>query len=76
MITWLLTRLIYGYQYLISPLIGPRCRFIPSCSNYAIDAIQTHGALLGCGYTFLRLLKCHPWHPGGFDPVPPRSHKK
>lgn len=63
--------LLRGYQYLISPLLGPRCRFHPSCSHYAIEALQQHGLLRGLWLTLRRLLRCHPWHPGGHDPVPP-----
>lgn len=62
--------LIKGYQYCISPLIGPRCRFYPSCSHYALEAVQTHGSLRGSFLAIKRVLKCHPFHPGGFDPVP------
>ncbi|WP_084429142.1 membrane protein insertion efficiency factor YidD [Aliagarivorans marinus] len=58
------------YQYLISPMLGPRCRFHPSCSDYAIEAIKIHGVVKGCWLTGQRLLKCHPLHPGGEDPVP------
>ena len=61
--------IIRGYQLLISPLLGPVCRFEPSCSHYAVEAIRRHGACYGAGLTVTRLLKCHPWHPGGFDPV-------
>lgn len=64
--------LIRGYQLLVSPLLGPRCRFYPSCSHYAIDAIDTHGALRGVWLTVKRISRCHPWNEGGFDPVPPR----
>ncbi|NVK43021.1 MAG: membrane protein insertion efficiency factor YidD [Oceanospirillaceae bacterium] len=67
----LLIALIRGYQLLISPLLGPRCRFYPSCSQYGIEAIRSHGPLRGSWLTLRRLLKCHPGHPGGFDPVPP-----
>nr|WP_245929264.1 membrane protein insertion efficiency factor YidD [Agarilytica rhodophyticola] len=63
------------YQYLISPLLGPRCRFEPSCSNYAEQAIRTHGIIRGIGYALKRLIKCHPWHPGGFDPVPTKERQ-
>lgn len=56
------------YQVTISPLLGPRCRFEPSCSQYAIDAISSKGLLRGGWMGFLRLLKCHPFHPGGYDP--------
>ena len=64
--------LIRVYQYVISPLLGPRCRFWPSCSSYAIDAVRLHGPLEGGWLALKRILKCHPWHPGGVDPVPPR----
>jgi putative membrane protein insertion efficiency factor len=62
--------LIRGYQLVISPLLGPRCRFYPSCSQYAIEAIETHGASRGVWLTIKRISRCHPWHEGGFDPVP------
>ena len=58
------------YRYLLSPLLGPRCRFMPSCSEYAMQALHTHGAVRGGWLSTRRLCKCHPWHPGGFDPVP------
>lgn len=61
--------LIQGYRMVISPLYGPTCRFEPSCSQYASDAIRKYGALQGLGLTILRLMKCHPFHPGGEDPV-------
>ncbi|HEV7606038.1 MAG TPA: membrane protein insertion efficiency factor YidD [Steroidobacteraceae bacterium] len=67
---YVLKVLIRGYQLVISPLIGPRCRFYPSCSHYAIEAIETHGALRGSWLTMKRISRCHPWHEGGFDPVP------
>ncbi|GAB6039935.1 membrane protein insertion efficiency factor YidD [Endothiovibrio diazotrophicus] len=69
----LLTILIRAYQYLLSPFIGQHCRFHPSCSNYTLEAIQTHGALRGGWLGLRRLLRCHPWHPGGFDPVPDKK---
>ena len=59
------------YQYLLSPLLGPSCRFTPSCSVYAIEALRQHGLVRGGWLTIGRLLRCHPWHPGGLDPVPP-----
>lgn len=63
------------YRYLLSPMLGPRCRFLPSCSEYAIQALHTHGAMHGGWLSARRLCKCHPWHPGGFDPVPdPAGH--
>lgn len=61
--------LVKGYQYLISPWLGTRCRFEPSCSHYAIEALQTYGMLRGGAMACRRLMRCHPWHPGGFDPV-------
>jgi len=65
-----LTALIRGYRYLISPMLGPNCRFFPSCSCYAQEAIETHGAMKGSYLAARRILRCHPWHPGGYDPVP------
>lgn len=62
--------LIRFYQRWISPLLGANCRFYPSCSCYAHEAIARHGALKGCGLACCRLLRCHPWHAGGYDPVP------
>jgi len=59
------------YKKFISPLLPPRCRFAPTCSVYAMEAIEIHGALRGSYYAVRRLLKCHPFHPGGYDPVPP-----
>ncbi|MCL1051158.1 membrane protein insertion efficiency factor YidD [Shewanella abyssi] len=70
---WLATTIIRGYQVLISPMLGPRCRFNPTCSHYAIEAIRLHGFVKGCWFAAKRILKCHPLHPGGEDPVP---HKK
>lgn len=71
----LLMLLIRGYRYLISPLLGSHCRFYPTCSHYALDAIEHHGALKGTWLAGARLLRCHPWHPGGYDPVPPPKQK-
>jgi putative membrane protein insertion efficiency factor len=68
-----LIALLYGYRFAISALLGHRCRFVPSCSSYAIEAIKLHGSLKGCFYTIRRLMRCHPWHPGGIDPVPERT---
>lgn len=61
------------YAYLISPLLGRHCRFHPSCSQYAIEAVTRHGAAHGTLMALARLARCHPWHPGGFDPVPERN---
>jgi uncharacterized protein len=62
--------LIRGYQLLISPLLPPACRFYPSCSSYALGAIAGHGILRGGWLALARIARCHPWHPGGVDPVP------
>jgi putative membrane protein insertion efficiency factor len=66
--------LIRGYQIFVSPLLGPRCRFFPTCSSYALEALATHGAARGLWLTLRRLGRCHPWHSGGFDPVPAAPH--
>jgi putative membrane protein insertion efficiency factor len=65
--------LIRVYQWTLSPLLGPRCRFYPSCSHYAATAIGRHGVLRGGLLAAVRLARCHPFHPGGFDPVPPAT---
>jgi len=65
-----LVGMIRLYQRFVSPMLGPRCRFYPSCSHYACDALHQHGALRGGGLAAWRVLRCHPFHPGGFDPVP------
>ncbi|MDH5354277.1 MAG: membrane protein insertion efficiency factor YidD [Gammaproteobacteria bacterium] len=61
------------YQYLLSPWVGHHCRFTPSCSHYAIEAIGLHGSIKGLFLTLKRLASCHPWHAGGYDPVPDSS---
>ncbi|MFJ9991966.1 membrane protein insertion efficiency factor YidD [Pseudomonas putida] len=72
----LLMALVRGYQLCISPMLGNRCRFHPSCSQYSLEALRTYGALRGSWLTLCRLLRCHPLHPGGFDPVPSRDDKR
>jgi uncharacterized protein len=62
---------IAGYRRFISPLLGPRCRFAPSCSEYALGALAEHGAARGLWLAAKRIARCHPFHPGGYDPVPP-----
>ncbi|MCF8024527.1 MAG: membrane protein insertion efficiency factor YidD [Desulfobacteraceae bacterium] len=69
-IKYLLLFIIKLYQALLSPIIGPRCRFYPTCSEYACESIQRFGAVRGGWLTVKRLVKCHPFCPGGFDPVP------
>lgn len=75
----ILYRLITGpirfYQAIISPFLGPRCRFYPSCSDYAIDAINEFGLMKGFFLSLYRLLRCHPFSKGGHDPVPSRKEK-
>lgn len=66
----LLRWLILSYQYGISPILGPHCRYEPSCSHYALGAIEKHGIVRGLWLAIKRIGRCHPWHAGGFDPVP------
>ncbi|MGJ8516693.1 membrane protein insertion efficiency factor YidD [Carnimonas bestiolae] len=76
---WLVLPLVIPirfYQWVISPMLGPRCRFYPSCSNYALEALAAHGPLKGSWLALKRFVKCHPWHPGGVDMVPPEGEKK
>jgi putative membrane protein insertion efficiency factor len=61
---------VRGYQVAIGPLMPASCRYYPSCSMYSIEALERHGALKGSWLTIRRILRCHPFHPGGFDPVP------
>jgi putative membrane protein insertion efficiency factor len=65
-----LVLLIRVYQLTISPFLGPCCRFYPSCSEYGKEALEKHGLMKGVWLMVKRMLKCHPWHPGGVDPVP------
>lgn len=64
------------YQKIISPLTPPSCRFYPTCSHYGLEALEKHGALIGSWLTIRRILKCHPFHEGGFDPVPEKGEKE
>ena len=68
--TRLATMAIRLYQIVLSPVLGPACRFYPSCSQYAIEAIERHGVGKGAWLSAKRLSRCHPWHTGGIDPVP------
>lgn len=65
--------LVRGYRTLVSPLLPPRCRFAPTCSQYALEALEVHGAARGGWLAVRRVARCHPFHPGGHDPVPPRA---
>jgi uncharacterized protein len=67
LVAWVLIRL---YQLVISPLVGPACRFAPSCSQYALEAVVRYGMMKGTALAMRRFLRCHPWGGGGFDPVP------
>ncbi|MBX2886129.1 MAG: membrane protein insertion efficiency factor YidD [Granulosicoccus sp.] len=67
---WLIVKLIHGYKWLISPLIGQNCRFHPSCANYCAGAVESHGVIKGLFLGIKRVFKCQPWHGGGYDPVP------
>jgi putative membrane protein insertion efficiency factor len=67
---FLLIGLVKGYRVAISPLLMPTCRFYPTCSQYAIEAIETHGALKGSWLSAHRICRCHPFNSGGYDPVP------
>jgi putative membrane protein insertion efficiency factor len=60
----------FVYKRTLSPLIGSACRFSPSCSDYALEAVELHGYVRGFCLALRRIVRCHPWHPGGFDPVP------
>jgi hypothetical protein len=68
--------LIRVYQTILSPFLGNHCRFYPSCSSYAIEALEKHGFIRGCWLSLRRISRCHPWHEGGVDPVPEPSNKK
>ncbi len=67
--TYFLIKLIKIYQFLISPFLGNSCRYLPTCSEYSIDSLKVHGFLKGSFYSIKRILSCHPWKSGGFDPI-------
>ena len=66
----ILVALVRGYQRFVSPMLPPRCRFLPTCSQYAAEAVERHGAARGSWLALRRVARCHPFHPGGHDPVP------
>ncbi|MDF7805836.1 membrane protein insertion efficiency factor YidD [Pontiellaceae bacterium B12219] len=68
--------LIKGYQKMVSPYLGPHCRFHPTCSHYCIDALKQHGMVFGLWLGMKRICKCHPFHPGGVDPVPKKKRTR
>ena len=70
MLKLILLKIIWAYRYFISPLMAPSCRFTPSCSDYAMQVIEKHGFLRGTWLSIKRVLRCNPWHPGGYDPAP------
>jgi putative membrane protein insertion efficiency factor len=74
--TRMLLFLIRVYQVTLSPLLGGHCRYVPTCSQYALEAIQEHGPWRGSALAIKRLLRCHPFVKGGYDPVPPRHKEK
>jgi len=76
MLKTVLITIIRLYRALISPLFPPSCRFQPTCSQYAIEAVEKFGVLTGTGLAIKRVLRCHPFHPGGYDPVPDRDPLK
>ncbi len=72
----LIIKIIRFYQKKISPLFGPRCRYYPTCSQYAVEAVERFGAIKGSFLTIYRLLRCNPLFPGGYDPVPEKKKRK
>lgn len=73
---WGVCAVIRGYQRWISPFLGKNCRYEPTCSNYMLEAVRVHGVLCGVWLGVKRIARCHPWHAGGWDPVPPKKEGK
>jgi putative membrane protein insertion efficiency factor len=69
---WLAAQVVRGYQLVVRPVLPPTCRFVPGCSDYTRVALLEHGVLHGAWLGLRRILRCHPWHPGGYDPPPAR----
>ena len=76
LVAWPLMKIVRGYQLFISPMLGQNCRFHPTCSCYAHEALKQHGALKGSWLSLKRIIKCQPMHPGGFDYVPPEKNRQ
>lgn len=76
LLAWPLLALVWLYRFLISPWLGNNCRFEPSCSQYALEALREHGAFRGTLLTVRRIGRCHPWGGSGYDPVPDKNNKK
>lgn len=75
-LSYALKGMITVYKYVISPLLGPRCRYLPTCSSYAVEAINIHGPIKGGWLGIKRILRCHPWGDSGYDPVPTKKQDK
>ena len=75
-VTFPLILLIRGYQLIISPMLGSNCRFMPTCSEYALESLKTYGLIKGTYLTIKRIGKCHPWGSNGYDPIPTKIEKK
>ena len=75
-VTFPLILLIRGYQLIISPMLGSNCRFMPTCSEYALESLKTYGLIKGTYLTIKRIGKCHPWGSNGYDPIPTKMEKK
>jgi len=73
---WMLKLPVHFYRYFISPLLGPKCRFQPTCSQYALDALEIHGPIRGSWLALRRILRCHPFGGHGYDPVPEKNKNK
>lgn len=76
LITFLVIKLIRLYQLILSPLLGSNCRFMPTCSEYALESLKTYGLIKGTYLTIKRIGKCHPWGSHGYDPIPTKMEKK